>query len=92
MWRLLWRVYLIISLFTFVLYGIDKFLAKAEWKRIPERWFHTMSLIGGFSGAWFGMQVFKHKTNKPKYRWVMIASLLLHSAALAIFVARVRWF
>ena len=91
MWRLLLRVYLIISLFTFALYGIDKFLAKVEWKRIPERWFHTLSLIGGFPGAWVAMSFFKHK-NKPKFRWIILASLLLHTAGLVIFVARLSWF
>ncbi|MBH54229.1 MAG: hypothetical protein CMI18_07765 [Opitutaceae bacterium] len=92
MWRIVWRVYLIISIVTFALYGIDKFLAKAEWKRIPERWFHTLALIGGFPGAWFGMQVFKHKTNHPKFRWVIFAGLLIHVGILAITIARLRWF
>lgn len=92
MWRLLWRVYFIISLLTLVIYGIDKFLAKAEWTRVPERWFHTLALIGGFPGAWVGMQLFHHKTNNPKFRWVMLAALLLHTAALVILFARLRWF
>ena len=48
MWRLLFRVYLYISILTLLIYGIDKLLAKMEWKRVPERWFHTLSLIGGF--------------------------------------------
>jgi len=92
MWRVIWRVYLIISLFTFVIYGIDKFLAKAGWKRVPERWFHTLSLIGGFPGAWLGMQIFNHKTSKAKFRWVLLASLLIHLAAVVILFARMRWF
>ena len=92
MWRILIRVYILISLITFLLYGLDKFLAQAEWKRIPERWFHSMALMGGFPGAWIGMQVFKHKTGKPKFRWVMLAGLLIHSAAAAILIARLKWF
>jgi uncharacterized membrane protein YsdA (DUF1294 family) len=92
MWRLLFRVYLIISVLTLLIYGIDKFLAKAEWKRIPERWLHTLSLIGGFPGAFLGMNIFNHKTNKPKFRWVIFASLLLHLSAFAVFIARARWF
>lgn len=89
---MLWRVYLIVSLFTLAIYGIDKFLAKAEWKRVPERWFHTLALIGGFPGALVGMHLFKHKVNNSKFRWVILASLLLHSAGIAVLFARLRWF
>jgi len=89
---MLWRVYLILSLITLFLYAVDKFLAKAEWKRIPERWFHTLSLVGGFPGAIVGMNLFNHKTKNNKFRWVIIASILLHSAGIAILFARLRWF
>ena len=92
MWRIVWRVYLVISIVTFALYGIDKFLEKVEWKRIPERWFHNLALIGGFPGAWLGMHVFKHKTQNPKSRWVIFAGLLIHVGILAITIARLRWF
>lgn len=92
MWRMLWRVYLFLSILTFLLYGLDKFLAKAEWKRIPERWLHTLSLIGGFPGAFLGMKIFKHKTNNPKCRWMILASLLLHLIGITAFIARLRWF
>lgn len=92
MWRLLWRVYLFVGILTFLLYGLDKFLAKAEWKRIPERWFHTLTLLGGFGGAIIGMQVFNHKKNNHSFRWMIIASLILHSAAVVIVLARLAWF
>ena len=92
MWRLLFRVYLYISILTLLIYGIDKLLAKMKWKRVPERWFHTLSLIGGFPGAFLGMNIFKHKTNKPKFRWMILASLLLHLSVIAAFIARARWF
>ena len=83
---------MVINVCTLILYGIDKFLAKAEWKRVPERWLHTLSLIGGFAGAWVGMKLFNHKTSKPKFRLVMLAGLLLHTAFFAILMARMRWF
>jgi uncharacterized membrane protein YsdA (DUF1294 family) len=92
MWRMLWRVYLVMSILTFVVYGIDKFLAQAEWKRVPERWLHTLSIMGGFPGALAGMHLFHHKKNKPKIRWVIIASGILHIAAFVIVMARLSWF
>ena len=92
MWRLLWRVYLVIAVITFLLYGLDKFLAKAQWKRIPERWLHTMAFLGGFGGALIGMKVFNHKTQKPVFKWVILAAFLTHSAAVVIVFARRTWF
>lgn len=92
MWRIFLRIYLLVSVITFVLFGIDKFLAKAEWKRIPERWFYTLAMIGGFPGALVGMNIFHHKTNKPKFRWIIIAAFLIHATIVAVFVARLRWF
>lgn len=92
MWRILWRVYLVVGILTFLLYGLDKFLAKAEWKRIPERWLHTLTILGGFGGAIIGMQMFNHKKNKPVFKWVILASLIAHSAAVIIVLARLAWF
>lgn len=92
MWRILWRVYLIVGILTFLLYGLDKFLAKAGWRRIPERWLHTLAILGGFGGAYLGMQLFNHKTNKPAFKWVLWAALIIHSAAVIIILARVAWF
>jgi uncharacterized membrane protein YsdA (DUF1294 family) len=92
MWRLMLRVYLVLSILTFAVWGIDKFLAKAEWKRVPERWLHTLSAIGGFPGALLGMNIFNHKTSEPKFRWVIIASFIVHAAFFVIMFARRSWF
>ncbi|MDA9764600.1 MAG: DUF1294 domain-containing protein [Opitutales bacterium] len=92
MWRLLWKIYLWVGILTFLLYGLDKFLAKAGWKRIPERWFHTLTLLGGFGGALIGMHMFNHKKRKHSFRWVILAAFLLHGAAVVIVMARLAWF
>jgi len=92
MWRMLWRVYLVMSLLTFAVYGIDKFLAKTDLKRVPERWLYTLSLMGGFPGALAAIHLFHHKKNKPKFRWIIIASIVLHTAAVVIVLARLSWF
>ncbi|NLC27810.1 MAG: DUF1294 domain-containing protein [Campylobacteraceae bacterium] len=51
----------LITNFSFLLMGIDKYLAIKERKRIPEVLFASISLVGGVYGVWFGMWVFKHK-------------------------------
>lgn len=92
MFRLLWRIYLILSILTLVVWGVDKFLAKAELKRIPERWLYTLAFIGGFPGAMAGMYLFHHKTNIPKFRWVIGGAAILHAASIVIVLARLSWF
>lgn len=92
MFRVFWRIYLYLSIFTFFVYGLDKFLAKAEWKRVPEKWLHTLALLGGFPGAALGMLMFHHKSRKKVFKWVFIASVLLHSILLAVAMGRRSWF
>ena len=92
MFRLLKWAYLLLSLLTLLLYGLDKFLAKVEWKRIPHRWFYTLSLLGGFPGGFIGIWLFDNKTQNQKFRYVLIASLVLHAILLVIIVARLKWF
>lgn len=51
------------SVTAFVFYGVDKGLAKANTKRVPEVVLHLLALFGGFAGALLGMLVFHHKSN-----------------------------
>jgi uncharacterized membrane protein YsdA (DUF1294 family) len=53
--------------FSFALYGLDKFKARADKWRISEKGLLLASLFGPI-GAWFGMQHFRHKTRKPVFR------------------------
>lgn len=66
------------SVVTFAAYGADKGLARKEARRIPEATLHLLALVGGFPGAWAGRSVFRHKTLKPVFLWVLWGSTLLH--------------
>lgn len=57
----------IVSGIAFLLFGIDKWCAKQEFYRIPERILLGVSVLGGAVGAFFGMHLFRHKTRKPKF-------------------------
>ena len=58
---------LLINLFAFSLFGIDKRKAvKRKW-RIPEATLLTVAALGGGAGALLGMYTFHHKTRKPKF-------------------------
>ena len=74
---------LIINLFTFILYGADKYRAKHDKYRVPEAKLLFFAFIGGALGAVLGMKCFHHKTLKLKFKLVYV--LLVLQAALACF-------
>ena len=58
---------LIINIFTFLLYGADKYKARrGEW-RIKESVLLGLAAAGGSPAAWIAMYFFHHKTKKPKF-------------------------
>jgi uncharacterized membrane protein YsdA (DUF1294 family) len=59
---------------TFVVYGLDKGLAKARGPRVPELILNLLAVVGGFGGAWLGMLVFRHKSNVRRHLtiWVIL--------------------
>lgn len=56
-----------LNIITFLLYGLDKQKARQRRWRIPERVLIGFALIGGSVGAYAGMKVFRHKTQKKKF-------------------------
>jgi uncharacterized membrane protein YsdA (DUF1294 family) len=52
---------------AFLLMLIDKEKAKKRKYRIPEDTLMGIAMLGGSLGAWFGMQVFRHKTKHRKF-------------------------
>ena len=57
----------VVNIAAFLMYGIDKWNAKRDFRRIPEKTLLVISAIGGSIGAYVGMQLFHHKTRKPKF-------------------------
>lgn len=62
----LWYV-VFINAWAFTMYGVDKYKAKHGLWRIPEAALLLVAAVGGSIGAWCGIQVFHHKTRKPKF-------------------------
>lgn len=65
------------SLLDFVLMGMDKQQAKAGQRRVAEKWFFLIALLGGTPGAILGMYAFRHKTRHRHFKWGLPALLLL---------------
>lgn len=57
----------VVNIAAFLMYGIDKWNAKRDFRRIPEKTLLVIAAIGGCIGAYVGMQLFHHKTRKPKF-------------------------
>jgi uncharacterized membrane protein YsdA (DUF1294 family) len=72
--------YGVLSLVAFALYGWDKLQAKRGARRVPELRLHALALLGGFAGAWLGRILFRHKTQKLGFGFVLATAALLHAA------------
>lgn len=57
----------VVNVIAFLMYGLDKVKAKRLQWRIPESTLLGVAVIGGSIGAFLGMQIFHHKTKKPKF-------------------------
>jgi uncharacterized membrane protein YsdA (DUF1294 family) len=77
-----WQIYLIwlaiASGITFLLYGVDKARSKTGGWRVPEAVLHGWALAGGFPGGWAGRAVFRHKTQKGIFLFVLAISTVIH--------------
>ena len=77
-------IYLIVvavtSLWTFLVYGIDKRRARIGSRRVSENSLHLLAFVGGWPGALAAQQVFRHKTQKLGFRIVFWGLVVLHLA------------
>lgn len=55
------------SVVSFVAFGIDKYRARHDKWRIPERVLLLFAFFGGAIGAFAGMRAFHHKTQHYKF-------------------------
>jgi uncharacterized membrane protein YsdA (DUF1294 family) len=70
-------LYFILNAFSFALYGLDKSKAKKGTRRISEQSLLITSFLGPI-GAWFGMQYFRHKTQKPRFKFLVPLFIGVH--------------
>lgn len=71
---------LAINIVAFVIYGVDKWRALREHHRIRERTLWLFVLLGGTFGALAGMKLFRHKTRKVGFQFVLALIVLLQIA------------
>ena len=77
---------LAVNVLTFIVYGVDKWKAQRGRWRVPEATLMGLAALGGSVGAWLAMQLFRHKTQKKKFRYGVPAIFVLQLAAGVCFV------
>ncbi len=77
-WHLYWIWLAIASGITFLLYGFDKAQSKMGGWCVPEVVLHGCALSGGFPGGWAGRSMFRHKTKKGFFVFVLAVSTAIH--------------
>jgi len=82
--RLPWVIialYLLASIVTFAVYGMDKSSARAGRWRTPESTLHLLSLVGGWPGGLLAQRWLRHKSSKQAFLTVFWATVLINIAA-----------
>ncbi len=67
-----------INLLTLAIYGADKLAARKAWRRVPELTLLVFGFAGGWIGAIFAQQVFRHKTQKQPFKTYFAMSAVLN--------------
>ncbi|MDR6157142.1 uncharacterized membrane protein YsdA (DUF1294 family) [Chryseobacterium sp. SLBN-27] len=71
----------VISIITFIIFGIDKRKAVKHQRRIPEATLLSLTFLGGTAGALLGMLLFRHKISKTsfllKFSGIVVMQIML---------------
>lgn len=74
-----------INIIAFIIYGIDKWKAKKNRWRIPEKTLLLLAAIGGSIGSWAGMMIWRHKTKHLKFT-IGVPLIFILQFALLIYI------
>jgi len=75
-------VFLAWNVIVMLIYGIDKFLAITNKRRISEKTLLLCAFLLGSFGAMFGMVLFNHKTSKSVFRYFVPTAVIITLAAI----------
>ena len=76
--KIIYIYIVLINLLSFLLFGIDKYLAIKKKRRISEKTLILMMYIGGIVGSLLGMLFFHHKTKKDKFKILVPIFILIN--------------
>ena len=81
----LFFVYVTLSGVTFLAYAFDKAAAMNRRWRTKEKTLHFLGLLGGWPGALFAQQMFRHKSKKEEFQMLFWFTVLANCGALIWF-------
>lgn len=88
MLRGIWIVYLMLNVIAFSLFGLDKQRAKRGLWRIRESALLAVIWLMSGVGAWLGMRLFRHKTQKRRFVISANVASVLQLALIALATIR----
>lgn len=80
---------ILINIITFIVFAVDKRNAACGKWRVREITLLELAIIGGSIGGIAAMRVFRHKTQKLKFKICMPLTLILHCSVAAYLVFNV---
>lgn len=75
---------IVINIYAFAMFAVDKSRAINKKQRISEQKLLTLGAIGGSIGAFFGMIFFHHKTHHAKFKVLLPLFIAMHYAILVL--------
>jgi uncharacterized membrane protein YsdA (DUF1294 family) len=73
---------ILLNIFTFFLFIIDKYYSLHERKRVPEATLYFLSAAGGVYAECIAMVLLKHKIRKKSFLFIQVFILILWSIAI----------
>jgi len=77
--------YFVLSLLLLFLYGIDKYHAIKDKRRISEKTLQLWALLGGWPGALIAQQLFRHKTKKRPFIIILWVGIFTNIAVFGFY-------
>ncbi|MES2625676.1 MAG: cold shock and DUF1294 domain-containing protein [Pseudomonadota bacterium] len=79
--------YAAMSVLALLLYGVDKYASMNNRWRTQESTLHMVGLAGGWPGALFAQDLFRHKSKKAEFQVVFWVTVILNCAGLVWLLA-----
>jgi uncharacterized membrane protein YsdA (DUF1294 family) len=70
--------------------GLDKNLSKGGSIRTPEAVVYVLALLGGTPGVLLGMHMFRHKTKKVSFQFVLLIIAAAQIGVVALLGVQLR--
>ncbi len=78
----------VINIVGFLSMGLDKFKAKHNMWRIPEKTLLLISFLGGSIGSLVGMKLFRHKTLHTQFKYGIPVFLVINIICFVVIVVK----